>query len=65
MQQRRKGFNQEAAAAKAAAEAVGTDGEKNEKFIYMRRMLDNRPEFPPAKIHTMTLDEMKAELSDG
>ena len=59
----------EAAAAKDAAEAAGTEGEKKEKKKYMRLMLDWRPEFPPEKIYTMTLDQMKAELeaedSDG
>ena len=59
----------EAAAAKDAAEATGTEGEKKEKKKYMRLMLDWRPEFPPDKIYTMTLDQMKAELaaddSDG
>ena len=53
----------EAAAAKDAAEAAGTEGEKKEKKKYMRLMLDWRPEFPPEKIYTMTLDEMKAELA--
>ena len=58
-----------AAFAEHVAEATGTEGEKKEKKKYMRLMLDWRPEFPPEQIHTMTLDQMKAELaaddSDG
>ena len=53
----------EATAAGAAAEATGTEAEKKEKKKYMRLMLDWRPEFPPEKIYTMTLDQMKAELA--